>query len=127
MVLDIPSTGAEGACQIGFRDMEGPSRHVIKRAAGPCSLGKPVLHAEPWGRILILFGGLLLVLIGALAITDAGRRALVTFVWRGERREGAWRGGPFSGLSVPGLSDCRAHVGSGTSSVRLYLVSQRAA
>ena len=23
MVLDIPSTGAEGACQIGFRDMEG--------------------------------------------------------------------------------------------------------
>ena len=23
MMLDIPSTGAEGACQIGFRDMEG--------------------------------------------------------------------------------------------------------
>jgi hypothetical protein len=57
MMLDIPSTGAEGACQIGFRDTEGPSRHVIKRAAGPCSLGKPVLQAEPHSGTLSCFGG----------------------------------------------------------------------
>ena len=28
---DISSGGIEGACQIGFRDMEGPSRHVHKK------------------------------------------------------------------------------------------------
>ena len=31
MMLDISSGGIEGACQIGFRYMEGPSRHVHKK------------------------------------------------------------------------------------------------
>ena len=32
MMLDISSTGAEGTCPTGFRDTEGPSRHVHKKA-----------------------------------------------------------------------------------------------
>ena len=50
MMLGISSGGIEGACQIGFRYMEGPSRHVIKRAAEPCS-------AEPHSGTSSCLGG----------------------------------------------------------------------